>query len=72
MLVAITVSISIVLFVEIRPKISVVETGTTGSGDTACVGSGAAADKSTVDSALVTNFLLIQGGLLLMQQQLHL
>ena len=55
------VSISIVILVGIITKFSVVGTVNTGGGDIVCVGSGEAYDRSTLASAIVTNFLLLSG-----------
>ena len=58
-MVVIAASMSTVISVGIIPTLEVLDTGTTGCGDTVCVGSGEASDMSTVASTPMTNFLLI-------------
>ena len=60
-MVVIDVLISIVILVVIIPTIAVVDTGTTGGGNKVFIGSGAAADRSTVVYALLNNSLFISG-----------
>ena len=52
---------SIVLLLGIIPTLAMLDTGTTGGGDTVCVCSDVADDRPTVASGLVNNWLLLSG-----------